>query len=273
MTYEIYEESVESSRPIELYTFSLGGVIWRYTSSPIDVVVASLTYTAIAIDRGDIAEKHEEQDALVEVTMDASMPLPQKFIQSVPGKSVGCTISRAQDLDTTPGPRQVITLFEGVVESVAFGENGRVARLAIRALTSAFSKQIPRQTYSGVCNHVLYSTRCKVLKSSYDLPSAAVTVISGRTITVTGASGQPDGYWEGGYVEKTDLSDRRLVLAHVGNVLTLPLAFAELIVTDQVNVYAGCKHDKATCNTKFSNIANFGGFPYIPKKNVFETGI
>jgi uncharacterized phage protein (TIGR02218 family) len=33
---------------------------------------------------------------------------------------------------------------------------------------------------------------------------------------------------------------------------------------DTVTLYAGCDRTMATCNSKFNNLANFGGQPFIP---------
>lgn len=273
MSLATYETSVESSRPIELYTFVLGATTWRYCTSADSITIGGNTWSPWAIERGRIEASQEDRDQSLELSADGSMPLARLYITSVPGLSATCKVERVQDLDTVPGPREIVTLFEGVVDSVAFADQGRTARFSIRALASALSKVVPRQGYSGVCNHVLYSPRCGVVKTSFDLPAANVEAISGNDITVTGADGQADGYWSGGYVETAGGLDRRLVVAHAGKVITLPLPFADLAVSDTVTIYAGCKHDTSDCNSKFSNIVNFGGFPFVPKKNPFQTGL
>ena len=33
---------------------------------------------------------------------------------------------------------------------------------------------------------------------------------------------------------------------------------------DTFTVYYGCDHTPGTCQSKFNNLANFRGFPYIP---------
>ena len=38
---------------------------------------------------------------------------------------------------------------------------------------------------------------------------------------------------------------------------------------DDVIAYAGCDKLNSTCHTKFNNIVNFGGFPFIPSDNPF----
>jgi hypothetical protein len=36
---------------------------------------------------------------------------------------------------------------------------------------------------------------------------------------------------------------------------------------------AGCDHSVSTCAARFGNLANYGGFPFIPTKNPFSTGV
>jgi hypothetical protein len=36
-----------------------------------------------------------------------------------------------------------------------------------------------------------------------------------------------------------------------------------------VTLFPGCDHTLATCSGKFSNTANYGGFPFMPTKNPF----
>ena len=46
---------------------------------------------------------------------------------------------------------------------------------------------------------------------------------------------------------------------------TLWLPMPNAIQTgDAYSVYPGCDKRFATCQTKFSNAVNFGGFPYVP---------
>ena len=33
---------------------------------------------------------------------------------------------------------------------------------------------------------------------------------------------------------------------------------------DSFTVYFGCDHTPGTCQSKFNNLANFRGFPYVP---------
>jgi len=37
---------------------------------------------------------------------------------------------------------------------------------------------------------------------------------------------------------------------------------------DALTVYAGCDHTPATCAARFSNLASFRGFPYVPPPQI-----
>ena len=45
------------------------------------------------------------------------------------------------------------------------------------------------------------------------------------------------------------------------------------VVGQDVDVFAGCDHTVDTCDQKFDNVINYGGWPYVPSKNPFESGI
>jgi hypothetical protein len=67
--------------------------------------------------------------------------------------------------------------------------------------------------------------------------------------------------------------DRRLILSSSGDVLTLLLPFTSSPLGSTVIVFAGCDHTIATCKSKFNNVVNYGGFAFVPTKNIFQTGI
>ena len=53
------------------------------------------------------------------------------------------------------------------------------------------------------------------------------------------------------------------VVAGVSLSLMYPLPSAPA-AGDALTVYAGCDHTPATCAARFSNLANFRGFPFVP---------
>jgi len=274
MAYSTYEESQEGSAPIELYTFTIGAVIYRWTSAEDDITESSDTFTAIPISRSTIkgGGPDTRKEHLI-VTVSGDNAVASQFIDSVPGVTALLTIERIQRSDGAS--YEVVTIFNGKIASVAFQKSGREAKIKIAPLVTAQSKPIPNHTYQSLCNHVLYDDICQVddTSATFRLSGAEVTAESGNTITVTGADANGDGYYTGGWVESAGSSDRRLILDQTGTVLTILLPFASTQLGSDVTVFAGCDHAISTCKSKFDNVINFGGFAWVPSKNVFQTGI
>ena len=205
------------------------------------------------------------------VTVAGDNAVAKQYINSVPGVAGLLTIQRIQRPDVA---EEVITIFSGKIASVAFEESGRKAKLKIEPLVTAQSKPLPNYTYQGLCNHVLYGDLCGVDDTDVAFRlTGAVTAVSGITITVTGADANGDDHYTGGFVEISGSSDRRLIIDQTGTVLTLHLPFTVSPISTNVLVFAGCDHAISTCKTKFDNVDNFGGFAWVPSKNVFQTGI
>tara|TARA_R110000737_G_scaffold47134_6_gene67070 strand:+ start:6874 stop:7704 length:831 start_codon:yes stop_codon:yes gene_type:complete len=274
MTYEAFEELQEGSAPIELYTVTIGATIYRWTSAEDDITEAADVFTAIPIERGTLkGGGPDTRKEFLVITVAGDNPVAVQYIGSVPGVEGTIKIERIQRGD---GPTfQVITLFNGTISSAAFTNAGRTAQLRIVPLVTSQSKPVPTDTYQGLCNRVLYDDQCQVddTSASFRLSTAAVTAVSGNTITVTGADANGDNYYTGGFVETSSSDDRRLILDQTGTVLTLLLPFTTSPIGTNVTVFAGCDHSISTCKSKFNNVVNFGGFAWVPSKNVFATGI
>jgi len=73
-------------------------------------------------------------------------------------------------------------------------------------------------------------------------------------------------------VLQTVQGHRRMILSHVGDTVTLTAAILGLAPGSTVTAFAGCDHTISTCDSKFNNRENFGGFPYFPSINPFAGG-
>ncbi len=281
MTYDTYASSVESNRPVELYVFTQGADEFLYTDQPADVVLSGLTYSAEAISRGRLEETRDSAVTnQVEITMPSSNSFVSRFKEYTPASRATISIRRYQRADTSV---EVVTVFEGLVASVRFKEEGRVAVAKCVPVVQAESRPIPRQSYQNACNHVLGDSLCKVdLTDARWRLAATVTAFDSatNTATVAGASSFGSDWWVGGVMEVGGGDDHRLILSQSGDDVTLLLPFPETIVGSTVVLLAGCDHSITTCDTKFntpedtlSNVINYGGFAFVPNKNPFETGL
>lgn len=279
MTYDAFQSSVESSQPVETYRITQGAVSFFYTSGPETVTLDLIDYVPVAgLERGTLSYGSEERQAQLEVRIPGNNEFVRQYTSIVPGQRAKLELTRHQYLDG--GTPEVILLFSGYVSSVTFIEEGRVATMTVVPDESALSGTIPRFVYSGLCNNVLYddhgSVGCRVDDTDPAFRhTGTVTDIDGDVITVTGVTGFPDGFFTAGFVEASNGLDHRLILDHVGNDLTLLLPFSVNVlgVGDSVDVLAGCDHSAQTCNDKFDNLVNFGGFPYVPTINPFQHGL
>lgn len=271
-SFDIFESSVEGSRPIEVYQISIGVDVYRYTSHSSDVTVGSTVYSAIPISRGAVGQGAEERRRTVSLRMPSDNSFAQQYIDVVPGQRATVSIIRLQR-DEVPTFNTQVLLFKGAVASAQFVEDGNEVEIVLRSIEAATSRTVPRFTFMGMCNHIWADAGCKVNSSLFSMVGPCTTT-TGNVITVTGANAQPDGYWRGGWCKPNAKSDFRLILAHTGNNLTLLLPFSETVTGADVQVFPGCNHILTQdCATKFDNVLEFGGFAFVPFKNIFATGL
>lgn len=271
MTFAAFETAQETGQPVEVYEFTIGAEVFRLTSNEVDVTLLANIYQATVIKRGRLQLTGDDEQDRVTVEMPSTAPFVQRFISSAPGGRVGAKIRRFHRNDPD---LQVVTLFDGAVQAVKFDMESRRAHVLLAPATVAFQRQMPRMTFQGLCNHMLYDARCKIVESDpANRKLLPVTAVSGSSITCTGAGsfGLAD-FFEAGFV--TFQGDHRLVVKQTGDVLELLEPFAASPLGSVVTAQKGCKHRLVVdCQDRFNNVINFGGFPFVPLKNIFETGL
>lgn len=281
MTYASQEISVEGGAPVDLYTFALTFETFRYTSAEDDQVVGGNTFTAIPISRGKIGQGPETRRAALEIEVPADELLVSRFINSAPSERIDFTLQQLHR-----GDGATATLFQGVLKSVGFSDDGHLAKIAVDPPVTAIAHQIPLWTFRGQCNNVLgdgAGSGTGLCTVDLDDPafkhSAEVSADSGLTVTVPGAAAFGDGWFTAGTIESGDGLDARMILSHVGDVIELHAAFPFTLLGSTVTLRAGCAHDLVDCGpAKFDiggshDIGEFGGFAFVPKFDIFRTGI
>jgi uncharacterized phage protein (TIGR02218 family) len=267
VTYEDSELSVESGQPVELYEFVLGTTVWRYTSAEDTIEFSSNSYLSRQIDRTSPPWKVEEgARAELTITLPSSDPLAQRYISLHSTEKMTVKITRIH----RDQPSSWVVWF-GRVLSAKYEQAGAVCVLSTAPLESMFSQTISRYRYHSLCNHVLYDNFCGVTRSLFSV-SDEVTVQDGTSITVPNVVlvGIAD-YYVGGII--TIGEEKRTILSQSGDVLEIAQPFAANVVGQTAQVSAGCDHTPDHCKTKFNNMVNYGGFPFVPTKNPFQTGL
>lgn len=255
-------------RIIELYKFTLGATTWTYTSGDETINYLAEDYTPVAMGRGKAESKNELSKANLEVRLDLSDPLAQQLITQFTEKLMSLTLYvQDQEAVTTA------IAWKGRLSSIK--PTGDQVNMTFESVFTSLRRPGLRARYQKNCRHVLYGTECAVLLASFETVGNA-TDVNGQLITVTEASGQADGYWIGGMLQAPD-GIYGFIIDHVGTLITLqrPLDSlqAEFDLSGPpvaVNLYPGCDRLRQTCDTKFSNLDNFGGFPWIPSRNPLD---
>lgn len=267
MTFLEYEESVEGGQPFELYHFSVGLEDFYYTSAEDSIVYGGNTYVSRPLKRNATDQSTEEGRGKLEITMLSDDPVCSRYIGVVPPSPMYVTVTKFHRGDLLDGR----VLWTGRIVMATFIENAALCKITAIASESVFSRQIPPYKYQGLCNHFLYDDNCAVTAAAF-LYVGTATAVTGVQLTVAGLTAAKGAGWAvGGKVVIG--ADIRLIMAQTGDVLTLSMPFMSDPTSQSVDVYAGCDHTVATCSSKFSNNENYGGFPFVPTKNPFQSGL
>jgi uncharacterized phage protein (TIGR02218 family) len=178
----------------------------------------------------------------------------------------GASVQRDRVFLTTPGGAVVggVTLFKGRVSTV--DQVGRTsAMLTIASDLVILDYDMPRNLFSPTCVHTLYDSGCGVIRGTYAANGTAGSGSTASTINFTGAAA-PHAQGSIVFSSGADANVRATVkTVAVGSALNLiyPLPFAPA-AGDVFTVYFGCDHTQNTCGARFSNLANFRGYPYVP---------
>lgn len=267
MTYDLVERSPESGSPVELYEFVVEGVTYRYTSGDTDYVYGPNLYLAVPMERTEIAETSELPKNDLQITVKRDFPVAEFFRVAPPSEVV---TAQMLEIHRTDVDQQAITKWRGRVLSVDW--KGIECTLYCENTYTSLKRPGLRRAYARSCPHVLYGeTGCKLLAADFREVCSVISV--GGTIIESSEFGAlGDGFLDGGYLEfekAPGIFDRRAIRSHIGNIVTVTHGFSTLADGDTVNAYPGCDHSYSTCNDKFDNTDNYGGFPNFQKINPF----
>jgi uncharacterized phage protein (TIGR02218 family) len=182
----------------------------------------------------------------------------------------GATVQRDRVFMTALGGSVVggVTLFHGRVSTVDMC--GRTsATLTIASDLIVLDYDMPRNLFSPTCLHSLYDSGCGVIRGTY---AASGTCGSGSTGTLINFTGALASQAQGKIIFTS--GDNANVVATVksvvvGTSLTLMYPMPDVPATgDAFTVYAGCDHTRATCTSRFNNLLNFRGFPFVPPPQI-----
>mgnify|MGYP000912059845 FL=1 len=263
MSYIDVETSTASGLPIELYEFARGGVqYWRFNNTDKDVVRSGLTYKTMQVERGKVQQTSDPDKNDLTLTFPRSLQFAVSMLRHSPEEVTTLTIYRGH----IGGGDDFITYWKGRI--LAVSADGNAITMSLESIFTSMQRYGLRARFEYGCRHSLYAAACGVSEADYKF-IGAVSNLDGLSMEIYGANAQPNGWYTGG-VFHWGGHGTRMIASHVGNQLVLNRPLPGLRNGVTVNIYPGCDRRLGTCINKFNNVANFGGFPWIPSRNPFE---
>ena len=263
MSFNAREISDHDGQPVELYRFSHGVQVWRYTSGDKPFAAADGSYSPDAISGSAIRRGREWDSGSQKITLDYLNPVAQLWQGNRPREPVTVTIYSLHR-----GDADLVVKFAGEVQEAR--STGQAVELSCVPGTYRFKRRIPMLRMSSRCCLQLYGSRCGVVREDHRL-RVTVTGVVLAVLDAAGFASHPDGWWTNGYI-RTLAGETRMVVEHTGTsvILEYPLT---LDVGDQVDAFAGDDKSLATCRDKFNNLVNHLGFHVIPTRELFGPSV
>ena len=141
-----------------------------------------------------------------------------------------------------------------------------IVKFTCKSKVEDLNIQLPKNILQPTCIHTLFDSGCTLSKAAFAVNG---TVRAGSTVNkLLKAISQAEGYFDNGQLVFTSGADNGHLCAvkmYSASIVyfTAPLPSAPN-AGDTFTIYPGCDKTQAICAAKFSNLANFGGFPYVP---------
>lgn len=268
MAYPDDEKSVEDSAPREIYVFATPAATYRLTSYDTGFIFDDLfnPYVPTTMKRGPVAGTTGTDIPDLEIELPADVPVVADNAYNPP-QTFTVTVRRVQPISGA-----AIYLWEGSVASIVI--EGDKAKMRIPSLVGdAFSRPIPGTGCQRLCNHDLYGEICRVDKDDASFKTTTtISTINGKILTVASVGGHPDKWFRAGFVRRVVDGERRMIVSQTGLSLVLDAPFKTLAVGNSVDLHAGCDHTVEVCDSKFDNVDNYGGHPWVPTIDPFRVG-
>lgn len=260
MTFAAREISRYFGKPFELFLFSTTGASYYYTSADRAITYNSKTYSPLPMKRTEVDQNSEAKSGAIKVTIPRTSDIAGLFVAFIPESPLSLVIYKGHTGDPD---NEVVVEFTGSVISAEFDDH---CTLVCAPEQELLKRRVPVQQFLSMCPWVLYGAGCNLNKDNFRV-TGTVSSVSSVTVQAAVFATKPDGWFRSGYLEYGN--QRRLIVAHVGNTVTLVSQMMGLANGASIFAYAGCNRTESDCKNKFNNFTRFWGFTHIPNQNPF----
>lgn len=259
----------------DTFTFTLrSGLILAYTNVDVTFTYGGVAYLAnsVLVDglkyKASVGLEVDQQQITVAALATDTITGGAPFLQALrDGAFDGCEIARVRVFfsDCIGGTAVgAVTLFKGRLGTV--DQIGRTsAKLTVNSDLVLLDIDMPRNIYQPTCLHTLYDSGCTLIKNAF---GTIGTVGAGSTASIINWSGATANFQQGSITFTSGVNagvTANVNVAAPGVSLTLGYPLQSVPAAgDSFTVYYGCDHTPGTCQSKFNNLSNFRGFPYVP---------
>lgn len=268
MSFAEHEESRTLANPDSLYRFTVGDLTYGYTDCEEAIVHGGVTYVPIPVDMDPVTASGTLDKSQMKIRVPHDAPIAELFKVFPPSEVVAVTVFQRHDEDMDG---QVLARWVGRVLSCS--REGSEATLSCEPVNTSMRRVGLRMRDQYSCMHALYGAACGVNRAAFTV-STVVASISGSFVTF--ANG-----WNGAIAEAAftngilmydvDAGSMQLQILSVdaaNNRLRIGGVLTGLEAGATVSLSRGCSHNMGAGGcADFANVQNFGGAPFIPKKN------
>jgi uncharacterized phage protein (TIGR02218 family) len=160
-----------------------------------------------------------------------------------------------------------VVLFKGRVAQIdSIGRTS--AQVTVASDLVLLDIDMPRNCYQANCQHVLYDANCGVVAGTY---STSGNVGAGSTRTQIEWSGAASAHQQGTITLTSGANTGvTATIKSAGSSwlqLAYPLPYAPA-AGDVFSASYGCDRTMATCQSRFNNLSQFRGFPFVPPPQI-----
>ncbi|KEH07462.1 hypothetical protein GY14_27060 [Delftia tsuruhatensis] len=266
MSYTEFDSSISSGQTARLYQIDRSATkVWRYTSADRPIFFNGHEFAPLAIGDDGVRITGEASAETLVISLPASAPVAQLYRGTPPAEEIFVTV-----FDYDAGAQDGEVCWIGSISGVIWPELGK-AELSCDSLSASMRRDGLRLRYERACPHSVYDSECGVDKALHALP-VVITGLDGASVQFDPAAIPDARVYVYGALEWTadGATELRGIEATTAGQVTLIGGTFGLAVGQQVTLYPGCDGVRGTCDFRFGNLLNHGGFPHMPGKSIFS---
>jgi uncharacterized phage protein (TIGR02218 family) len=262
--YDILESSVDSGEPAELYRVTYGTQIITVTSGDRQITHAGEVYLPYTMKRTETMQTSDLNKALLTLTTTKNNPIPELFRLGSPNFPIYITVFRQH---TAIADSDFVTIYKGRVSNCRFTK--MEAEINCDPIFTGLKRPGLRIKYEPTCANGLYDVGCTLNKELFKTTGTVSWTDGRRQFIIPAAKGKAADYFVGGMMNLNGLHMISDYNASTGKI-TLVRHTIGAAVGDAVSLYPGCDHSRTVCYSRFANINNYKGFPWMADRNPFQ---